>query len=158
MLTKNNVQNIYMLSPMQEGMFFQFLYDKSSTAYLLQSSYRIQGDLKVELLEKSLNELFKRYDILRTVFIQKVDKKLFQVVLKDRKIPFFYEDISKRKDKEDYLLRFKEADIKKVFDLSKDVLMRASLFQLDTSQYEFISHFNGWLVHVRINPRINRVL
>jgi amino acid adenylation domain-containing protein len=153
MLTKDNISNIYTLSPMQEGMYFHYLYDKSSPAYFIQSSYRINGDLHVQLMEKSLNELFKRYDILRTVFMHKKGKKLFQVVLKESRIDFHYENISAAADKEDYLGKFKKKDRKRSFDLGKDVLMRASVIQLDKFEYEFTLSFHhilmdGWCIPI----------
>ena len=150
MLTKKNIKYIYPLSPLQEGMFFHFLFDPSSSAYFEQVSFRARGDLDVNLIEKSLNEIMKRYDILRTVFVKKTDRFL-QVVLKERDVIFYYEDISGKqsKDQIEYINKYKEEDRKKLFDLTKDVLMRVTVIQLDKYDFAFIwSHhhilMDGW--------------
>lgn len=156
MLIKENIKNIYTLSPMQEGMYFHSFYDSSSPAYFEQTSYRLHGDLNIPFIEKSLNDLFKRYDILRTVFVQKGDKGILQVVLKERNVDFSYEDISAGEDKEAYLIKYREGDRKKSFDLGRDVLMRVSVFQLARCEYEFTWSFHhilmdGWCVGILIS-------
>jgi len=148
-LTKDNIKDIYALSPTQECMFFHWLYDKSSLNYFVQSCFRLRQELNISLVEKSLNELVKRYDILRTVFTQKIEDKILQVVLKKREIDFYFEDISKKEDKEAYFTLYKEMDRNRSFDLTRDALMRVSLFQLGKDDYEFIWDFHhiimdGW--------------
>jgi amino acid adenylation domain-containing protein/non-ribosomal peptide synthase protein (TIGR01720 family) len=156
MLSKENIQNIYPLSPMQEGMFFHALYEPNSSVYFEQTSYRLHGSLNIKLVEKSLNELFKRYDILRTIFSKKKSEKLLQIVLKERMVDFFYEDISGREDKEEYVVNFRERDKKNVFDLTRDVLMRVAVLQTSAEEYEFIwSHhhilMDGWCMGILIS-------
>jgi amino acid adenylation domain-containing protein/non-ribosomal peptide synthase protein (TIGR01720 family) len=136
-LCRKNIKNIYPLTPMQEGMFFHMLYDPTSPAYHVQFSFRLRGNLDPVILEKSLNDLFKRYDILRTVFIQTDDKPV-QVILKERSSHFYYEDISRRKDKEEYIINYKKRDRQDLFDLSQDVLMRLGVLRLKETEYEFV--------------------
>ncbi|HLP59582.1 MAG TPA: amino acid adenylation domain-containing protein, partial [Candidatus Deferrimicrobium sp.] len=147
-----DLEDLYTLTPMQEGMLFHALVDHSSYSYFQQVSHRMLGELEIDLVEKSLNELVKRHDILRTAFVYKDIEKPVQVVLRDRVIGFYYEDISKidgREAKELYLKRFREKDKERSFDLSKDTLMRAAIFRLEESEYEFTwSHhhilMDGW--------------
>ena len=68
MLTKENTKAIYPLSPMQEGMFFHYLVDKDSNAYFEQISYTIKGHVNLDLVEKAINEIIDRYDLLRSLF------------------------------------------------------------------------------------------
>ena len=155
MLSKENIQNIYPLSPMQEGMFFHALYEPDSPAYFEQLSYRVHGELDIQMVEKSLNELVKRYDILRTVFSRKKSEKLLQIVLNERKADFYYEDISHMDDKEAYVADFREKDRAASFDLTQDVLMRTAILQLGPKEYEFVwSHhhilMDGWCVGILI--------
>ncbi|MGD2085188.1 MAG: amino acid adenylation domain-containing protein [Candidatus Aminicenantes bacterium] len=155
-LSKENIKDIYPLSPMQEGMFFHWLYDNTSRAYFEQISYRLEADLDAALVKRSLQELFKQYDILRTVFSRKKITRILQVVLKERSVDFYREDLSQRQDKEEYIKRYKEEDKKKGFDLTKDVLMRVALFQLDETEHEFIWSFHhilmdGWCLGLLIS-------
>ena len=158
MLTHENIKGIYPLSPMQEGMFFHYLFDKTSTAYFEQISFHIHGELDFFYFEKSLNELFKRYDILRTVFTQKAEKKLFQIVLKERAIDFFYDDIGNShgdKKRKDFIEEFKLKDRKRYFNLQQDVLMRVSLLKTGPREYEIIWSFHhiimdGWCLSILI--------
>jgi hypothetical protein len=100
-LAKENIKDIYPLSPMQEGMFFQWLYDNTSHAYFEQISYRLKADLDTTVVKRSLQELFKQYDILRTVFSRKKITRILQVVLKERSVDFYQENLSQRKDKKE---------------------------------------------------------
>ena len=83
-------------------------------------------------------ELFNRHDILRTAFIYEVGNRPLQVVLKEgeRKVDFCFEDLrsmfphSKEK-REKYINEFKERNKNRPFDLTKDVLLRIAIFQLD---------------------------
>ncbi|HLP44935.1 MAG TPA: condensation domain-containing protein, partial [Candidatus Kapabacteria bacterium] len=133
-----DLEDLYTLTPMQEGMLYHALSDNSSYFYFEQMSYRLLGELDICRVEKSLNELFKRHDILRTAFVYEDIERPVQVVLKDRAIDFYYEDIIKKGDKEGkevFIAEFKEKDKKRSFELSKGALMRVSIIRLDNSEY-----------------------
>ncbi|MDQ1353673.1 MAG: hypothetical protein QG657_3980, partial [Acidobacteriota bacterium] len=149
------LEDIYTLTPMQEGMLFHALVDESSYSYFEQVSLRMEGELDISLVERSLNDLFKRHDILRTVFVGKDIVPPVQVVLKERNVNFHYEDLSMIEDtaKENFIREFKEKDKQRSFDLSKDVLMRVSVFRLERAAYKFIWSFHhilmdGWCLGI----------
>ena len=150
------IEDLYRLTPMQEGMLFHTLYDSFSYAYFQQMAYRLHGELNVAAVEKSLNELFKQHDILRTVFVNENLPHPIQVILKDRQAELYYEDLSKMaetKEKETFIEEFKEKDKKRNFDLAKDTLMRVSILRLDKEEFEFIWSFHhiltdGWCLGI----------
>ncbi|MDY6988813.1 MAG: amino acid adenylation domain-containing protein [Thermodesulfobacteriota bacterium] len=151
MLSKENLKDVYPLSLMQEGLLFHALHDAGSSAYFQQMSYRIFGNLDVRIFEQSLNELLKRHDVFRTVFVYKNVPRPLQFVLKNRKIDFHFEDIRALNgaDQEASLSNYKETDKDRPFDLSKDMMMRISLFQLQDDSFEIIWAFHhilmdGW--------------
>ena len=149
MLSKENIQDIYPLSPMQAGMFFYSNYKKNSTAYMEQIAYRLKGYFDPVKVDECFNILIRRYDILRTVFVQKGDNETLQVVLKDRKYPIYYKDVTNEESKEDILNEFKIKDRNTRYDLGKDVMMRLALFKLADYEYEFVwsNHhilMDGW--------------
>jgi amino acid adenylation domain-containing protein len=157
---EGEIKDIYPLTPMQEGMLIHSLYDRGSSAYFEQMSYRLHGQLNVDVVEKCLNELLKRHDILRTVFIHEGLDRPLQVVLKERQVDFYFIELHQLKENsktavETFVREFKEKDRQRLFDLSKDVLMRVTLIQVDKTAYEFIwSHhhilMDGWCAAVLI--------
>ncbi|MCP5053365.1 MAG: non-ribosomal peptide synthetase, partial [bacterium] len=152
------LQDIYTLSPMQEGMLFHALYEPASLAYFEQISYRFQGTLNPDVVSTGLKELFKRHDILRTVFIHEGLARPVQLVLKERPVDFLYKDLRRigtgnLAEKEDFIKTFKDEDKQQPFDLSGDVLMRVAIFRVHEQEYEFIWSFHhilmdGWCLGV----------
>ncbi|MCP5054367.1 MAG: hypothetical protein GY940_44785 [bacterium] len=151
-----SIRDLYPLSPMQEGMLFHRLYDHSSVSYFEQISYRLQGDLDIAIVEKSLNELFKRHSILRTAFVHEGFDRPLQIVLRDRAVDFYYEDISRMSrsgEKEKFIKDFKENDKQRSFHLDKDTLMRLSAFRSGPREYDLTWSFHhvlmdGWCIGI----------
>ena len=61
------LQNIYPLTPMQEGILFHTLRDRESRAYFQQVVFSIQGELDEELFQKSFTLLIERYGYARKI-------------------------------------------------------------------------------------------
>lgn len=80
--SKDQVQDMYYLSPMQEGMLFHTLLNPGQSFYIEQMTMKVKGDFSVRMLEESMNVIVDRYDIFRTVFIHEKVKRPVQVVLK----------------------------------------------------------------------------
>ncbi|AWM17149.1 non-ribosomal peptide synthetase [Bacillus inaquosorum] len=151
------IQDIYPLSFMQEGMLFHSLYDEQSRAYFEQASFTIHGQLDLERFQKSMDAVFERYEIFRTAFIYKNVAKPRQVVLKHRHCHVHFEDIShlNERDKEHCTEAFKEQDKSRGFDLQTDVLMRISILKWAPDRYVCIwSHhhilMDGWCLGIVI--------
>ncbi len=127
----------YPLSPMQEGMLFHSLYEPDEFAYILQFAVPIYGTLDSDVFQRSWNELFKRHDILRTVFEHHGLERPVQVVLPARSVDYQFFDISAYEpdQKIQYLSQIKSEDRQKSFDLAQDVLMRVAVFKLDDNTY-----------------------
>jgi amino acid adenylation domain-containing protein len=161
METKVHIKDIYPLTPMQEGMLFHALVEKNTSAYWFQRSYRLKGTLDPNVVEKSLNDLFKRHDILRTAFIYEGVDRPLQVVLKKRQVDFLFKDLrpiitKNPRQKEIYISQFKEKDRQRTIDLTRDVLMRVAIFQVDDTEYELIwsTHhiiMDGWSLGIIIS-------
>ena len=125
---------------MQQGMLFHALYDENSLAYFNQYSLRISHEINVRVFEDSWNEILMRYDNLRTVFITKNVKESMQLILKHQKIDFYFEDIRwiEKSKQEIYIKNYQNKDKQRSFDLSKDVLLRIALIQLEKASFQFI--------------------
>ncbi|MFP7234280.1 amino acid adenylation domain-containing protein [Bacillus subtilis] len=151
------IQDIYPLSHMQEGMLFHSLIDVSSKAYVEQTSFSITGNLCIDSFQKSLNLLVSRHDIFRTIFIKEVPDLTGpqQVVLSNREFTVYREDFSHLADHEQQALidAFMTKDREKGFDLQKDPLMRLALFDRGNSQYTCVwTHhhiiMDGWCLGI----------
>ena len=155
-LRKENIKDIYPLSSMQEGMFFHAMFEPDSIVYFLQTSYRLYEEVDIFFVEKTLNELFKRYDILRTVFLQKGNHRPLQVVLKERAFKLHFEDISGTGNIDDYVTQYKEKDLSNLFKLEKDVMTRVAVIKSGEAVYDFLWSFHhilmdGWCIGLLIS-------
>lgn len=157
---KHNIQKIYPLTAMQEGMLFHTLYG-GNHAYFNQVCYRTSGHLDTALLEQSLDVLSLRHDILRTSFVYEKNERPIQVVLKNRRIAFYTTDISHLDTRaaKAFLEDFRQQDILRSFDLVKDPLMRLSVIKMADNEYEFVwSHhhilLDGWCIPVLLNELV----
>jgi len=153
-----DIKDIYGLSPMQHGMLYHLLLDNESRAYFEQMTFSVRGSLDMQLFEKSLNWLIERHDVLRTVFIYQNAGQPMQAVLKHRQAELYFEDISSMSEmeKQIYLTSFKEKDGERGFDLSKDILIRASVFKVSSDGYVMIWSFHhilmdGWCLSIVMN-------
>lgn len=155
MVAKLEVQKVYNLSPMQEGMLFHSLLEEESLTYFEQISFILKGSLELKLFEESLNHLVQRYDILRTNFIHVGVKKPQQVVLKNRRFNIHFEDISTLNENEMYEIihTYQVRDKDKKFDLTKDMLMRIAVFKTGIESHKIIWSFHhilmdGWCIGI----------
>ncbi|MCE3296530.1 MAG: non-ribosomal peptide synthetase, partial [Crocinitomicaceae bacterium] len=155
MITKENLKDIYPLSLMQEGMLFQSLFENESNAYFEQTCYKISGAIDPSAFRETIGELFKRHDVLRTVFVHKKVARPLQMVLKKWDPEFHYFDLNEQsaEDRERFVQTYRDKDLNTPFDLSKDVLMRVYLFRLSENSFQVIwSHhhiiMDGWCIGI----------
>lgn len=94
MLRRENLQGLYPLSPMQEGMLFHALRDPDSSAYVEQLSFRMKPAPSPAHFSEVWAALFQRHDILRTVFVHETADRPLQAVLKQAPPQIRFEDVS----------------------------------------------------------------
>ncbi|NEP51732.1 MAG: hypothetical protein F6K65_24230, partial [Moorea sp. SIO3C2] len=65
-----NIESIYPLSPMQEGLLFHTLYDQDSGVYIEQMLLTFTDDnLNADALKQSWQQVVQRHGALRTLFV-----------------------------------------------------------------------------------------
>lgn len=156
MLVQENIKDIYILSPMQEGMFFHWLKDKTSLSYFEQQVYQIIRDLDTDIFKDSIQEVVNRHDVLRTVFSFNNSTRPLQIVLKEWDIDFTFEDLSGAEDKWKVLDKYLLSNRKLLFDLKKDRLMRVALFKTNENIYTLVWSYHhiiidGWCMDIIIS-------
>ncbi|WP_048319858.1 non-ribosomal peptide synthetase, partial [Crocosphaera watsonii] len=147
----DNIQDIYQLSPAQQGLLFHTLYAPESTAYCDQYRIGFKGDFNTSNFEKAWQITTERHAAFRTCFFWEEVKEPVQVVY--RKVTLEIENIDWRdidaETQEEKLDIFLKADQRRSYELSKPPLMRLVLIQTDEDGYQFIwsNHhilFDGW--------------
>lgn len=155
MKVKNsNIEMIYSLSPLQEGLLYHNLADSNTTDYVVQYVLKCEGTVDVDFVQKALDILAKRYDIFRTAISYKKMSKPRQVVLANRKIEFHYFDVSNEEISQ--INDILADDVKRGFDLQKDSLLRVTMLRISDSEYRLLWTFHhiimdGWSVGIALN-------
>lgn len=75
-----NIQDIYPLSPLQEGMLFHHLLDQQRDPYVLSALFELQAAEYVTLLVGALQQVVDRHDILRSAVLWQDLPRPIQVV------------------------------------------------------------------------------
>jgi amino acid adenylation domain-containing protein/non-ribosomal peptide synthase protein (TIGR01720 family) len=151
MFSKENIKDIYTLTPMQEGMYYFSKLDNYSSQYFQQFTYTLSGNWNEKLLDESLQQLISRHDALRTVFVENLSDRLLQVVFKQWIREFTFNDISHLDEgsQKSYINYYRSGDCNRPFNLNKDALFRLAVFKLSTeaSTFYWSYHhilFDGW--------------
>ncbi|MGG6314126.1 non-ribosomal peptide synthetase [Paenibacillus macerans] len=149
--SKDQVQDIYYLSPMQEGMLFHTLLHPGQSFYIEQIAIPVKGAFRTELLQRSMDVIMERYDIFRTVFVHEKMKRPVQVVLKQRPCPIREIDLSDlaADERKRHIESYKRQDKKTGFDLSRELPMRTTVFKTGADEYEWVWSYHhilldGW--------------
>ena len=148
---KKNIEDIYPLSPMQEGMLFHKILDDKSDEYFEQLSCNLSGELNFYFFQKAWQKVIDRNSVLRTSFVYKKSKRMVQVVHKKVQLNILHDDLSdlnddvKEKRIKDILLR----DRKDGIDLSKVPIIKLRIIKLEEQKHKFIwNHhhiiLDGW--------------
>ncbi|WP_259639302.1 condensation domain-containing protein, partial [Pseudomonas syringae] len=61
-----NVQDIYALAPLQEGILYHHLSAERGDPYVLKSVFALQDQARLDAFSQALQQLIQRHDILRT--------------------------------------------------------------------------------------------
>jgi amino acid adenylation domain-containing protein/FkbM family methyltransferase len=143
-MSKDQIEDIYPLSPMQEGMIFHTLLAPESRVYFQQESYSLHGALNVAALKQAWQQVIDRHSILRTSFVWERRDKPLQIVYRHIELPWDQKDWRGLTpvEQQEHLKSFLEADQEQAFDLSRTPLLRLTLVQLGEQDYQLIWGFH----------------
>ncbi|QLE40069.1 amino acid adenylation domain-containing protein [Nostoc sp. C052] len=151
----NNIEDLYELSPMQQGMLFHTLYAPESEVYFEQLLCILSGELNFSAFKQAWQQVVARHPVLRSSFYWEEIEKPLQMVSKQ--VDLSWEQLDWRNftpdEQQQYLEDFLKCDRQKQFDLSQASLMRFTVIHLKEYTYQFIwSHhhilFDGWSMQI----------
>ncbi len=138
------------LSFAQQRLWFLDQFYPRSCAYNVPRVFRLTGPLDVKALQKSLSAIVERHEILRTNF-KVVREEPFQIVGDAREVSVQVVDLTDHPgaDREAKAREIVENEVRRPFDLSLDLMLRATLVVLKNDEHILIlmSHHiasDGW--------------
>jgi aryl carrier-like protein len=143
------------LTPSQEGMYAQYFQNRETKTYQLQNLSKINKDVDIEILKKSVELLSVRHKVLSSAFtVLKTTGVIKQVILENRKPEFNVIEVEEAYT-EEALNKVVEEATKKAFDLQKDALFRVTVIEFNDSRY-MIMHahhiiLDGWCLPVLVS-------
>lgn len=79
---EGNIQDIYPLGPLQQGMLFHHIAEPENDPYVMSSLFSVADDLQLAKLVEALQFVIDRHDILRTAVVWQGLTQPVQVVLR----------------------------------------------------------------------------
>ncbi|SFJ92791.1 amino acid adenylation domain-containing protein [Bradyrhizobium sp. cf659] len=138
----SRIEDVYPLSPMQQGMLFHSLRDAGSGVYVNQVSVEIRG-LDPERLGKAWCEVSARHQMLRTGFLwRELSGSPLQAVYRDAIAPFEQEDWRGQAIGDERIAAVLADERAAEFDLQAPPLQRVRLLRLQDDLYRLI-----WTYH-----------
>ena len=130
-IPKREDPSTFPLSFAQQRMWFLDQYEPDSPFYNIAAALRLRGPLDVAALEQSLNEIVRRHEVLRAVFVTEKGHPV-QVIVPELKLPLPIVDLQDlpEAEREAEALRLATEEAQQPFDLAQGPLLRASLLRL----------------------------
>lgn len=135
-----DIEALFPLSPLQEGLLFHSLRSPGSQAYFGQQSYQIEGSVNAANLRKAWQRVIDRHSVLRTAFIWDGVERMTQAVFRHAEPRWNYSDWSDipAPDHGQRLAEFLEEDRSQGIDVSQAPLLRLHLIRLTDSVHYFV--------------------
>ncbi|MEH2238171.1 amino acid adenylation domain-containing protein, partial [Nostoc sp.] len=156
------IESVYPLSSMQQGILFHSLYAPESGVYFEQITLSLKGNLNVIAFESAWQKIVDRYSILRTFFIWENRPFPLQVVLNQATLPWSNLDWSSflSAEQQQQLSELLQRERQKGFVLNQAPLMRCTLIKLSDETYQFIWSFHhilidGWSLSIILKEVFN---
>jgi surfactin family lipopeptide synthetase C len=142
------IEDIYELSPLQQGMLFHTLHTPKSALYFEQEVFSVEGGLHMAAFAECWQHVMRRHPVLRTSFHWSGLEKPLQVVHRDARIPIQWTDLrhlsieTQDRTLETYLA----ADRQRALDLEAAPVMRLQVFGVAADVSKFVWSFHHMLL------------
>lgn len=138
-IPRRNSQSPARLSFAQERLWFLYLLEGGSATYNVSLPFRLQGAVDIAALQRALDCLVQRHEILRTHFSM-LNGEPRQIVESQLKLVIAYEDLRALSpvEREPRALQRAQEECRRPFDLTRAPLLRSYLWQLDDQDFLFL--------------------
>ncbi|WP_050577288.1 non-ribosomal peptide synthetase [Pseudomonas cremoricolorata] len=135
-----NIDDIFPLSPMQEGLLVHTLLEQHSGIYFMQECYTIREPLDYGLFDAAWQQVVQRYEAVRASFLWNTGGELLQVIHRDTPVKVELLDLSHLplKEAEPHILTLLRLEREAGFDLGKAPPIRFKLIRLADDSHRFI--------------------
>ena len=147
----DDIEDIYPLSPMQQGMLFHSIYAAGSSMYFEQMSCVLEGEVNGIAFEQAWQAVVDRHSVLRSSFIWEELDAPVQIVNRRVEIPLTHYDwrTFPAGEQSARLQCLLQDDREQGFDFAQPPLMRLTLVRLSEERHQLVwSHhhllFDGW--------------
>lgn len=143
------------LSFAQQRLWFIDQLEPGTDQYNMPMAFRVKGKLDIAAMQKALEQIVDRHQVLRSVYHVADHGSAVQVVQPDIQVPFELHDLRhlpfEDRQKESEIIGRESAT--KGFDLSNDSMLRVALTQVEDEEYDlvFTMHHiaaDGWSIGV----------
>ncbi|MET0624808.1 MAG: amino acid adenylation domain-containing protein, partial [Pyrinomonadaceae bacterium] len=149
---RDNVADVYPLSPAQEGILFHSIYAPESGVYVVQIHCSLHAP-EVRAVERAWQAVVDRNPILRTAFVWENVARPLQVVGRGVAVPWQrldWRDASPEEQAERFN-RYLEDERARGFELTQAPLMRMGMIRVADDEYKFVwNHhhllLDGWSI------------
>ncbi len=152
-----NVEDVYPLTPMQQGMLFHTLADSTSGVFVNQMSLTLEGILDPELFRRACGRLLERHPALRTAFVWDGLDAPLQVVRDTVTLDWAEHDWTEHDEQQRRVMadELLAGDRELAFDLADAPLTRMALIRHAAESWEWVwtTHHliaDGWSLRIML--------
>jgi len=144
----HNIEAIYPLSPMQQGLLFHQVYDTQARSYYVKFYFHLSRELDPKCFHKAWSYLVQRHPILRTAFLQ-TEVPPLQIVCREANLSWEELDWQQRSSEQRTQQWQQLLAQQLVFDFKSPPLMRFHLINEGREGYRLLWNFHhilldGW--------------
>ncbi|MFI9319374.1 amino acid adenylation domain-containing protein [Kitasatospora aureofaciens] len=128
----NDIEDIYPLSPTQEGMLYHSTTSPEHGLYVELTTFRVHGELDLAVLGAAWQRAIARHPVLRTAFVRERIRTPHQVVLPKAELPIEFRDLTGLDEAARTAAVAEELEqrARERFDLTRPPLMRLLVLRL----------------------------
>jgi len=136
----SNIQDIYPLAPLQEGILFHHILDPRTDPYVIGNLLKVTNKSNLDRFINCLEFVIARHDVLRTAFFWNELKSPVQVVCKNVCLPVHHHEfeIINETNLLDTIIE-KSKGLAAVIDINKAPLLRLDVVQSESCDHLYVA-------------------